>query len=100
MAHSMPDNIFHNEINQSQTYNWKHKIEGKMVILYQITFQQVLDKMRQIFKNNGSYTGRKTNQYTQYRHKLFVRNMFGSPDEKVFKKWLSWHRLNLLKNPA
>ena len=84
MTDGMANGIFHHKINQSQPDNWKQKVECMVIVLYQVAFKNMLNKMRQVFEDYRTNPRSKPNKDAQQHHELFVGDVLGSPDQKTF----------------
>ena len=82
MAHFVPDHIGDDEVYQDQPNDGENKIKGVMVILYQPTLQQMLQKVGKVLQEYGTDTRRKPDHNAQEVDKLVVRDVFGPPDQE------------------
>lgn len=64
MVNLVSNYIFNNEINKGQTKNREDEIKCGVVILYQISFKQMLNKVGKVFKNYRTNTRQKPNHNT------------------------------------
>ena len=53
VAYLVPYDIGNDKIDQGEANDGKNKIKCLMVIVYQVTFKQMLVEMGKVFKNDG-----------------------------------------------